>query len=595
MAVAASIAVEERSVQARMASPSRFGDKAFEWLTLAMALAVVVLIILIGWQLWIGSSVAIKKFGFHFLVTSTWDPVAEQFGALPFIYGTLVSSLIALLIAVPLGIATAAYLTELAPLWIRQPLTSLIEMLAAIPSVILGLWGIFVMIPWLRDYPFPWLKRLFGWTPFFSGPIYGPCMFAGGIIIAVMILPIITSVSREILRSVPDLQREAAYGLGATRWEATRIAVLSYAKKGLFGAVILGLGRALGETMAVTMVIGNTPQIAASLFKPGYTLASVLANEFTEATTDMYLQALFEIGLVLFGITILVNLLAQLLLRTIATTSAKRAVLASAIAFISAVLVIAPLGLVFFHLVVNGASSLNWDFFTKLPAPVGAVGGGMVNAIVGSLELLALAGAIGIPIGVLGGVYLAEYGSARINSVLRFLADVLNGVPSITWGVVVYGMVVLRFKGFSTYAGGLALGLIMIPLILRTTEEVILLVPNGYREAALALGVSRWKTIVHIVMKTASKGIITGILLALARVGGETAPLLFTAFGNRFWNHSLSQPIAALPLQIFTYAISPYDDWHRQAWAGALVLVTGVFCVNILVRILTRGHTASVV
>jgi phosphate transport system permease protein len=269
--------------------------------------------------------------------------------------------------------------------------------------------------------------------------------------------------------------------------------------------------------------------------------------------------------------------------------------LASTIAFVSALLVIAPLGLVFFHLLVNGAGSVNWDFFTKLPAPVGAVGGGMVNAIVGSLELLALAGAIGIPVGVLGGVYLAEYGSARINSVLRFLADVLNGIPSITWGVVVYGLVVLRFKGFSAYAGGLALSLIMIPLILRTTEEVVLLVPNGYREAALALGVSRWKTIVHIVMKTASKGIITGILLALARVGGETAPLLFTAFGNRFWNHSLNQPIAALPLQIFTYAISPYDDWHRQAWAGALVLVTGVFCVNVIVRILTRGRAASVV
>ncbi|HMF81030.1 MAG TPA: phosphate ABC transporter permease PstA [Candidatus Acidoferrum sp.] len=271
-----------------------------------------------------------------------------------------------------------------------------------------------------------------------------------------------------------------------------------------------------------------------------------------------------------------------------------KSALASAIAFISAVLVITPLALVFFHLVINGASSVNWDFFTKLPAPVGTIGGGMANAILGSLELLALAGAIGIPIGVLGGVYLAEYGSARINSVLRFLADVLNGVPSITWGVVVYGLVVLRFKGFSAYAGGLALGLIMIPLILRTTEEVVLLVPNGYREAALALGVSRWKTIVHIVMKTASKGIITGILLALARVGGETAPLLFTAFGNRFWNHSLNQPIAALPLQIFTYAISPYDDWHRQAWAGALVLVTGIFCVNILVRFLTRGRGATI-
>jgi phosphate transport system permease protein len=262
--------------------------------------------------------------------------------------------------------------------------------------------------------------------------------------------------------------------------------------------------------------------------------------------------------------------------------------LVSGITFLSAVLVIAPLGLVFFHLLVNGAGSINWAFFTQLPKPVGVVGGGMVNAIAGSLELLALASVIGVPIGVLGGVYLAEYGTARANSMLRFIADVLNGVPSITWGVVVYGLVVLRFKGFSAYAGGLALGLIMVPLILRTTEEVILLVPNGYREAALALGIARWKTIVHVVMKTASKGIITGILLALARISGETAPLLFTAFGNRFWNHNLAEPIATLPLQIFTYAISPYDDWHRQAWAGALVLVVGIFCINVLVRILTR-------
>jgi phosphate transport system permease protein len=319
-------AEREHSVPALMAPPSRFADKAFEWLTLAMALAVVALVFLVGWQLARGSSLAIRRFGFHFLATSTWDPVAEQFGALPFIYGTAVSSLIALFIAVPLSVATAVYLTELAPVWIRQPLVSLIEMLAAIPSVILGLWGIFVMIPWLREYPFPLLKTIFGWTPFFRGPIYGVSMLAGGIIVAVMILPIITSVSREILRSVPNLQREAAYALGATRWEVTRIAVLSYARKGLFGAIILGLGRALGETMAVTMVIGNTPQIASSLFAPGYTLASVIANEFTEATTDLYLQALFEIGLVLFGITILANLLAQLLLKTMGTKMTSRAV-----------------------------------------------------------------------------------------------------------------------------------------------------------------------------------------------------------------------------------------------------------------------------
>lgn len=270
-----------------------------------------------------------------------------------------------------------------------------------------------------------------------------------------------------------------------------------------------------------------------------------------------------------------------------------KSALVSAATFVSAVLVIAPLALVFFYVLKMGAGAVNLDFFTHLPTPVGAHGGGMANAIMGTLELLAIASIIGIPIGVLGGVYLAEYGTARANSLLRFVADVLNGVPSITWGIVVYGLVVLRFKGFSAYAGGLALGLIMIPLILRTTEEVILLVPNGYREAALALGIARWKTIVHIVIKTASKGIVTGILIALARIGGETAPLLFTAFGNRFWNHSLNEPIAALPLQIFTYAISPYDDWHRQAWAGALVLVSGVFCVNVLVRFLTRQRTAS--
>src|SRR5436190_17740008 len=307
---------DARSVARAMAPPSRFGDKAFQWLTLAMAMVVVVLIILSGWQLWRVSSLAFEKFGFHFLATSTWDPVAEQFGALPFIYGTLVSSLIALLVAVPLSIATAVYLTELAPLWIRQPLAMLIELLAAVPSVILGLWGIFVMVPWLREHLFPWLRGAFGFLPLFKGPIYGVSMLAGGIIIAIMILPIITSISREILRSVPGLQREAAYALGATRWEVTRIAVLSYAKKGLFGAAILGLGRALGETMAVTMVIGNTPQIKASLFAPGYTLASVIANEFTEATTDLYLQALFEIGLVLLAITIVANLLAQVLLRS---------------------------------------------------------------------------------------------------------------------------------------------------------------------------------------------------------------------------------------------------------------------------------------
>ncbi len=299
------------------------GDLVFKWFTFLMAISIFVLLFLVGYELFKSSKLSLHKFGWDFLGSSEWDPVTEQFGALPFIFGTVVSSFIALIIAVPLSIGTALYLTELAPLWIRPPLIFLVELLAAIPSVILGLWGIFVMVPWLRQYLFPALKAGLGFLPLFQGPIYGVSLLAGGVIIAIMILPIITSVSREIIRSVPNLQREAAYALGATRWEVTRIAVLSYAKKGLFGAAILGLGRALGETMAVTMVIGNRPEIAKSLFAPGYTLASVVANEFAEATTDLYISALFEIGLVLLGVTVIVNGLAQLLLKTLGGPGVK--------------------------------------------------------------------------------------------------------------------------------------------------------------------------------------------------------------------------------------------------------------------------------
>jgi phosphate transport system permease protein len=258
--------------------------------------------------------------------------------------------------------------------------------------------------------------------------------------------------------------------------------------------------------------------------------------------------------------------------------------------FCCAVVVMAPLFLVLYFLVREGASSLDWNFFTQLPKPTGEMGGGMAHAIVGTMVLLAMAAVIGVPLGVMGGIYLAEYGSDRGNNWIRFAADVLNGVPSIVWGMVVYGLLVVPFKTFSAYAGGVALGLMMIPLVMRTTEEVLVLVPQGYREAGLALGIARWKIITVIVVKTALKGIITGILLATARVAGETAPLLFTALGNNFWTHRLSDPISALPLQIFAYAISPYDDWHRQAWAGALVLMALILGLNILVRVLSRDR-----
>lgn len=305
-------------------SAGAIGDRAFKWLTLLMALAVFVLIALIGYELARGSAPSMRHFGWRFLISTDWDPVNDNYGALPYIFGTLVSSLIALAIAVPISIATAVYLTELAPLWVRQPLIMFIELLAAIPSVILGFWGLEVMVPWLHVHLYPLLRSKLGFLPLFQGQDFGPCLLSAGIIVAIMIIPIITSVSREILRSVPGLQREAAYALGATRWEVTRIAVLSYAKKGLFGAVILGLGRALGETMAVTMVIGNSAYIGWSLFRPGHTLASVIANEFNEAPpVGLYLNALFELGLVLLGVTVMVNIFAQMLLKTFAGPSVK--------------------------------------------------------------------------------------------------------------------------------------------------------------------------------------------------------------------------------------------------------------------------------
>jgi phosphate transport system permease protein len=256
---------------------------------------------------------AITHFGLRFLFTTSWDPVQDEFGALPFIYGTLVSSLLALVIAVPLGLGAAIFLSELAPGWARSPVAFLIEILAAVPSVVYGLWGIFVLAPWLRAWVQPALGATLGFLPLFQGPPYGVGMLAAGLILAIMVVPFITAVSREVLLAVPNTQREAALALGATRWEVTRIAVLRYGKSGLVGAILLGLGRALGETMAVTMVIGNRPDISLSLFAPGYTMASVIANEFTEATSDLYLAALIEVGLALFVVTVVVNALARLL------------------------------------------------------------------------------------------------------------------------------------------------------------------------------------------------------------------------------------------------------------------------------------------
>ena len=260
--------------------------------------------------------------------------------------------------------------------------------------------------------------------------------------------------------------------------------------------------------------------------------------------------------------------------------------LVTGLAVLATVVVVAPLVAILGYLIYKGASSLNLAFFTHIPAPVGEQGGGMANSIVGSGVVLALASLMGIPVGIAAGIYLAEFGrGTKLGAIVRFTADVLNGVPSIVMGISIYALVVIRQKHFSALAGGIALAIMMVPTITRTTEEMLRIVPNAVREAALGLGIPRWRMVLSISLRTASAGIITGCMLAFARVAGETAPLLFTAFGNQFWSFKLNEPIAALPLQIYVYAISPYDEWHRLAWAGSLVLIVLIMVSVTLVRL----------
>ncbi len=298
------------------------GDLIYRSVLTVLAMLLPLLVLLIAVELVSNAMPAVSKFGFGFLFHSTWDPVRGQFGALPLIFGTLYSSLVALVIAVPLALGCAIFLTEFAPRWLRTPVATLIELLAAVPSVIYGLWGIFVLIPLLRDHLWPVARHVLGKLPIFSGVFYGPSVLAAGVILAVMVLPYITAVSREVLLAVPPSQREAGLALGATRWETVTTVILPYGRAGIIGAVILGLGRALGETMAVTMVIGNRHEVSASLLQPGYTMAAAIANEFSEAVSDMHLAALFMVGAVLFLITIIANTLARVLVWRVARGSA---------------------------------------------------------------------------------------------------------------------------------------------------------------------------------------------------------------------------------------------------------------------------------
>ena len=637
----------------------RLGDRIFASAVRLAGLAVAAAPALMLIALVVASIPSIRRTGLSFLTSSRWDSVHQHFGALPFIYGTVVSSLLGLFLAVVVSVPLAIFLSDLAPARLRRPLGFVVELLAAIPSVVYGFWGIFVLVPLLREKVEPFLGARLGFLPLFRGEPFGYGMLAAGIVLAIMIVPTITSISREVLRAVPDTHREAALGLGATPWDVIRVAVLPAARSGIAGAVILGLNRAIGETMAVTMVIGNGSRVSASLFQPANSMASVLANQFADADSDAWVAALCEVALLLLGVTLVMNLFARGLVHAtkqrtadgtaarvspppaappghagvestaeiyenlrVLSTSVARAEGAPArprdevlpleptrgetfrhmksrfytgLTALSAVVVLAPLLSILFYIVRRGLPGLSLSFFVHRPVPVGVPGGGMANAVLGTLELIVLACLIGLPIGVGAGIYLAEVGRGRAARGVRFMTDVLAGVPSIVVGVFVNALLVRTMHGFSAIAGAVALSVVMIPTVTRTSEELLRLVPPHLREAALGLGVSSWRATLFVVVRTALPGIGTGVMLAVARIAGETAPLLFTAFGNDYVSVALDRPIAALPMQIFNYARTSYKDWQDQAWTGALVLVALVLLLNLTAQLAAaRGAGVAV-
>ncbi len=608
---------------------ANFGDTLARRICQAAAALVIallaLLIVVMLWRAW----PSIRATGLRFFIDTNWDPeeTHRSFGALAFVYGTLASSALAMLIAVPLGVGSAAFLSEIAPGWLRRVSSPLIEMLAAVPSVVYGFWGMYVLGPSLQ--------KLVTWM---GGPNFGGVgILPAGIILAIMIVPYVAAVSFDVCRAVPVAQREAALALGATRWQTIWGSVLPYARPGILGACFIALGRAMGETMAVTMLIGNSPVINLSLFAKADTIASAIANQFPEATYELYQSALVELGLVLLLVTVVVNALARLLIwqvgrgrrpgwipgwsifrrgaeaqapavllgnpkstRTTSRTAPWVNRIMLTLLGCSLVVTLVPLFLILANLLYEGVGAVNWAFFTKLPAAVGEPGGGMANALWGTVKLVGVATLLAIPIGLAAAIYLAEYRENWFGRTVRFVGELLGGVPSIVIGIFAYAVViqssqaVLGRPSFFGWAGAFALAVMMVPIVMRASEEALKIVPQSTRHASLALGATQWQTLVRVTVPTALPAIITAAFLAIARIVGETAPLLLTAGSNRFWATSMSDFTPSLPVYIFNYAVSPYDDWHQQAWSAALVLLTLVMLLNLGVRFVTGKRVAAV-
>jgi phosphate transport system permease protein len=556
-------------------------------------------------------------------------------------------------LAVPLALGVAVFLSELAPTRARFTLTATVDLLAAIPSVVYGFWAVAILVPLMSGTIEPGIQHLTGAVGPFSGHAGGLDVFTAGIVLAIMILPTVSAVSREALSSVGRQQREAAMSLGATRWEATRLAVLGPARSGIVGAILLGLGRALGETIAVTLVVGNSNEVPSSLFSPGQTISSLIANDLNSAVAQgpAVYGALIELGLVLLLLTVAVNVVARLLIwrirrgevggsflgrrkshstlgSTLVAVEAshppplagappewRRAALArlprrvrsrhrtylvvGGLCLLATVLAVLPLASILYTAVgYGGPAVVRPTFYTETqPAacnpgpltpncPIGGVG----PQIEGTVILLALAALIAIPVGILIGIYLAEYGRHRLGPGVSFVTDVMTGIPSILLGTFVLVVFLRYFSDVanSAIAGGVALSILMLPLIVRTTEEALKTVPAALRESALALGFPRHRVTLRVAIGTARNAIVTGVLLAAARAGGETAALLLTTGGFQYWPLGLTHPIGALPLVIFESGLSGYSNWETDAWGATLLLLGIMLIISLSTRLLLR-------
>jgi phosphate transport system permease protein len=640
-----------------------------------------------------------QTFGAWGFVTGTeWvvSPAVGQpvYGALPMIYGTLTTAAIAMVIALPLSIGVALATSVFLPRRARAPLAGLIDLLAAIPSVVFGLWGIVVMVPainpaltWITEHQMfavavlvvclagvawllpagalrvimalmglallvVWLFALVGVIPssfrLLSGPVLSGSYMSAGLILGVMVLPIMTAIIREVFATVPREQEEAAYALGATRWEMVRDALLPWSRSGIVGATALGFGRAIGETIAIAILLGNSPNIFGSLFGPGATLASKITNELGEAS-GLQLNALVALALILFGLALLTNVGARLVTRRnprsggganrltralqrrkvaqelpedlaeasdeavshaevpapvrrergsleVSASRRRGSALATGAIYVALAIAVVPLGLIAGEMLIQGIPEISWTFLTALPPidPTNTAGAGIGNAIVGTAMMVGVATLIAAPLGILTALLMYECSlsgrrAASFARIMGLVIDIMLGIPSIVVGMFGYLAIVIATGGYSGWAGAIALAIIMVPIIVRAADEVLRLVPAGLSEAALALGAPKWRTALRIVIPAAAPGILTGIVLAVARAAGETAPLLFTAGVNQFYTTSMNQPMSAVPEVIFNLVINTRTPQSVQfAWGATLVLVTMILVLNLIARLVGR-------